>query len=67
MSGLEEIDTKTLTRLLEEWPKPIRANSVRDAFVHESPLISIETPNGQVSVRRGDIKAELRRRGENID
>jgi hypothetical protein len=67
MSGIEKIATETLKKHLARWPKPTRVHPVRDAFVHEPPLISLETPNGQVSVRRNDIKAELRRRGENVE
>lgn len=67
MVGIEQVDTEILKRYLAEWPKPIKVHPARDVFVHEPLLIPIETPNGQVSVRRSDIIAELRRRGENVE
>jgi len=67
MSGIEEIETEVLRRLLAEWPKPTTVHPVRDAFLHEPPFISVQTFTGQVSVRRSGIKAELRRRGENVE
>jgi hypothetical protein len=67
MVGIELVDTEILKRYLAEWPKPTKVLPVKDAFVHEPPLIPIETPDGQVSVRRIDIISELRRRGENAE
>ena len=67
MKEIEQIDTDKLKKYLAEWPTPTKVHPVRDAFVHEPPLISIETLTGQVSVHRSDIKAELRRRGENVE
>ena len=68
MSGIETIATETLKKHLATWPKPQRVHPIRDAFLHEPVRMLIETPDGaQVSVRKSDIKDELRRRGEKIE
>lgn len=68
MSGIEKIGTDALKKLLAKWPKPQRVHPVRDAFVHEPVRMFIKTPDGsQVSIRKSDIKDELRKRGEKIE
>ena len=68
MCGIEKIDTETLKKHLARWPKPQRVHPVRDILRREPVRMFIETPDGeQVSVRKSDIKAELRKRGEKIE